>query len=91
MHCFGPLGLAQLQLWGAWWQALRAGPAFLKRQKKWPKDQKIDSFLFESMTSPAYNQSSHKMRSAFAMADLPTTPVFTGGVAALMTKTTKTV
>jgi hypothetical protein len=30
------------------------------------------------------------MRSAFAMADMPMTPVRSGGSAALMTKTTKT-
>jgi hypothetical protein len=42
------------------------------------------------MTSPAFNQSSHKMRSVIDMAVLPTARFTAGGVAALMTKTTKT-
>lgn len=50
----------------------------------------IDSFLFQSMRSPAFNQSSHKMRSVIDMAILPTARFTAGGVAALMTKTTKT-
>jgi hypothetical protein len=50
----------------------------------------IDSFLFESMRSPAFNQSSHQMRSFFDNADLATTRPMAGGVAAPMTKTTKT-
>jgi len=50
----------------------------------------IDSFLFESMRSPAFNQSSHQMRSFFDNADLATTRPMVGGVAVPMTKTTKT-
>ncbi|GLQ11519.1 hypothetical protein GCM10007913_34510 [Devosia yakushimensis] len=75
---------------GAWEASVEGGTFCLKGPKKWPKNQKIDSFLFGSMRSPACNQSSQKMRSALAMADMPMTPVSTGGGAALMTKTTKT-
>jgi hypothetical protein len=50
----------------------------------------IDSFLFESMTSPAFQPKQSMMRSVFDIADLATTGLVAGGVAARMTKTTKT-
>jgi hypothetical protein len=42
------------------------------------------------MRSPAFNQSSQSMRSFFAIANLATARPAAGGVAAPMTKTTKT-
>jgi hypothetical protein len=42
------------------------------------------------MTSPAFNQSSYQMRSFFDIAEFATTLASAGGVAASMTKTTKT-
>jgi hypothetical protein len=50
----------------------------------------IDYFLFGRMTSPAFNQSSQSMRSFFDIAEFATTRLPAGGVAASMTKTTKT-
>jgi hypothetical protein len=50
----------------------------------------IDYFLFGRMTSPAFKQSSQSMRSLFDIAEFATTRLLAGGVAALMTKTTKT-
>jgi hypothetical protein len=42
------------------------------------------------MTSPAFQPSSHPMRSFFDIADLATSRLTAAGVAASMTKTTKT-
>jgi hypothetical protein len=42
------------------------------------------------MSSPAFQTKQSMMASAFDIADLATTRFITGGVAALMTKTTKT-
>jgi hypothetical protein len=50
----------------------------------------IDYFLFGRMTSPAFQPSSHPMRSFFDIAGLATARAPAGGVAASMTKTTKT-
>jgi hypothetical protein len=50
----------------------------------------IDSFLFGSMTSPAFQQSSQSMPSFFDIAESAARPASAGGVTASMTKTTKT-